>query len=120
MCVCTYIAACFLLLIRSDGELMCHVWYLSACAALPKERQRYSKKCKELVITIEQRVLQYNTLVQEYNRGVQLGSASSGARLRCTTTAEAVRKQQFCWIDEYSRTFACWQACLGGWGCFLL
>lgn len=86
---CTYKCVCVCVLVGG------------CCAATPKERQRHSKKCKELVSAISQRVEQYNLLVQEYNRC--LPSTASGASGRTTTTQEAVRQQDFCWVNEYSR-----------------
>lgn len=96
------------------------------CAATPKERQRHSKKCKELVTTLAERAEQYNVLVQEYNSGLQPALATTvsqtggveqynaavqqynegldpaAQRARSATSLEAVRAQQFGWVDEYS------------------
>jgi hypothetical protein len=83
---------------------------LVAHAALPKERQRHNKKCKELVVALGQRVEQYNALVLEYNRGLPPGSAN----VRSTTNLEDVRKQQFCWVNEYSCKLGAGVGCSGG------
>jgi hypothetical protein len=85
--------------------------------ATPKERQRHSQKCNEVVTTLGQRVQQYNVLVEEYNKNLEPPSATQSApphaaaplpdvlpwnQRRATTTLEAVRKQEFSWRDEYS------------------
>jgi len=61
---------------------------------------------------LAQRVQQYNVLVQEYNKTIpadnagQPSSSSAAAgpwhQARTTTTLEAVRQQQFSWVDEYT------------------
>jgi hypothetical protein len=64
-----------------------------AAAALPKERQRFNRKCSEITATLAKRVEQYNLLVEQYNSVAQQSLQR--------TTLDAVKKQEFDWLNDY-------------------
>eukprot|EP00775_Hariotina_reticulata_P000077 gene77-biopygen206 len=66
-----------------------------APAAMPKERQRHSKRVKELMVALAKRVDQYNLLVRGWN-------AAEPAQARSETSLDSLKNQQFCWMNEYS------------------
>lgn len=67
------------------------------CAAVPKERRRYSSKCTDLIKQVETKVLQYNLLLPH------------GQCTRQPAVLEDVRQCTFAWIEEYGEGW--WQWC---------
>jgi hypothetical protein len=66
----------------------------TSTAALPKERKRYNKKCTEITKNLSKLVAQYNLLVEQYN------AIPHQQHPLQPTTLDAVKRQEFCWVNE--------------------